>query len=103
MSNQRVVLACLKLVRVLRFGFLILHNACPQIRRHAVEIYNKSGKPKVCLICNYSNSSIIKIAHIRPVSKFSNNTLVSEINNINNLVALCPTHHDEYDAGIISL
>ena len=44
----------------------------------------------------------IEIAHIKGVSEFSDDSLVSEINDINNLVALCPNHHWEFDSGQLS-
>lgn len=43
------------------------------------------------------------MAHIKAVSEFSDDTLISEINDINNLVGLCPNHHWEYDHGLLNL
>lgn len=43
------------------------------------------------------------MCHIRAVSDFSDDALISEINDISNLIALCPNHHYEYDAGILDL
>ena len=37
------------------------------------------------------------MAHIKAVSDFNDDTLISEINDIDNLIALCPNHHWEYD------
>lgn len=45
----------------------------------------------------------IEIAHIKAVADFDDGTLVSEINDINNLIALCPNHHWEYDNRLLEL
>ena len=44
-----------------------------------------------CFVCGYNNH--VEIAHIKAVSDFDKEAELSEINNINNLVALCPNHH----------
>lgn len=57
--------------------------------------YMKSDKPKYCVICGYSKH--FEVAHIKAVSDFDENTKIEEINDVNNLIALCPNHHWEYD------
>jgi hypothetical protein len=64
------------------------------IIKHAAKVYNESGRPKICHICNYNH---IQICHIRDVSDFPDDALISEINALSNLVALCPNHHREFD------
>lgn len=71
------------------------------IRKIAENIYKSSGKPCCCAKCGYSTH--IEIAHIKPVSDFENSTTIAEINSIDNLIALCPNHHWEYDHGILKL
>jgi len=71
------------------------------IRAHAYRIYKASGKPLVCIRCGYSHFA--EVCHIKPVSLFSNDALIVEINDINNLMALCPNCHWEYDNGIFQL
>lgn len=71
------------------------------IARMAREIFNKSDKPKQCIVCGYKNH--YEVAHIKAVSDFDNNTLISEINSINNLIALCPNHHWEYDNHMLDI
>ena len=51
--------------------------------------------PKQCEICLYAKH--VEVCHIKPVKDFSKNSLVSEINIVNNLVILCPNHHKELD------
>lgn len=45
----------------------------------------------------------VDVAHIKAVSEFSDDTPISEINHINNLMGLCKNHHWEYDHGYITL
>ena len=71
------------------------------IQKLARMIYIKSDKPKKCIICQYEHH--YDVAHIKSVSSFSDETLISEINDINNLIALCPNHHWEYDHGKLDI
>ena len=71
------------------------------IRKIAEKIYKSSGKPCCCAKCGYSTH--VEIAHIKAVSDFENSTTIAEINSIDNLIALCPNHHWEYDHGILKL
>ena len=70
-------------------------SARSAIQKEARLIYKNSNKPKKCICCGYDKH--YEVAHIRAVSDFGNNTFISEINDINNLIALCPNHHWEYD------
>ena len=58
-------------------------------------LYINSNKPKQCIVCNYDKH--YEVAHIKSVSDFDDGSLISEINNQDNLIALCPNHHWEYD------
>ena len=60
-----------------------------------MDTFKNSGKPLVCKLCNYEKH--VEICHRKSVSDFSDETTVSEINHIDNLVALCPNHHWELD------
>lgn len=71
------------------------------IRRHASDIYGQSDKPRCCAICGYETH--IDVCHIRPVSDFSGDATITEINDPDNLIALCPNHHWEYDHGLLAL
>lgn len=75
-------------------------SARTAIRKLADSIFKNSNKPKECAICGYNKH--IEIAHIKGVSEFSNNDLVSQINDIDNLIALCPNHHWEFDSNQLS-
>jgi len=71
------------------------------VSRKAVISYNNSDRPLICAICGYSNK--VEICHIKSVASFSKAASISEINNIDNLVALCPNHHWEFDKGLINI
>ena len=76
-------------------------SARSAIVKNAQAVYSKSKKPRYCAICGYDKH--YEIAHIKAVADFENDTSIAEINNENNLIALCPNHHWEYDNGILDL
>jgi len=53
-----------------------------------------------CRVCGYEKH--VEIAHIKPVKSFPDTAMISEINDIKNLMALCPTHHWEHDHQILN-
>ena len=61
----------------------------------ARNVYYNSSRPKRCICCGYDKH--FEVAHIKAVSDFDDDALISEINNEDNLIALCPNHHWEYD------
>jgi len=65
-----------------------------------VEMKNR-GIEKLCRKCGYSNH--VHVCHITPISSFSPDTPVSDINSENNLIYLCPNHHWELDNNLLSL
>lgn len=71
------------------------------IRRQARETYEASEKSKSCIICDYENH--YEVCHIKAVKDFDDNAYISEINSLDNLVALCPNHHWEFDNGILKI
>lgn len=76
-------------------------SARGSIRRHAQNIFEKSVKEKKCAVCGYDKH--YEVAHIKAVADFDDTILISEINDINNLIALCPNHHWEYDNGLLNI
>lgn len=64
---------------------------------HAKSIFTKSGKPNKCIVCGYDKH--IDICHVKSIASFDDCATVGKINNIGNLVGLCPNHHWEYDKG----
>lgn len=76
-------------------------SARTSIQKWARRVYFESGKTKGCFICGYDKHT--EICHIKSVSDFPDSATIKEINNIENLVPLCPTHHWEFDEGILKL
>lgn len=72
-----------------------------RIRDLARKLYFNSNLPKKCLVCNYDFH--IEICHIKPIKDFADNTKITDINNLDNLVALCPNHHWELDNGLLNI
>lgn len=66
---------------------------------HFVLARNRSRKAafgrNVCERCGYSKH--VEVCHIKPISSFSDDTLLSEINRVENLIVLCPNCHWEFD------
>ena len=71
-----------------------------RIRSQAQTVYKQSGKPKVCNVCGYSTH--VEICHIQPIESFSDDTPISVVNCIGNLVALCRNHHWELDHNLMT-
>lgn len=75
------------------------HSA--RVRQVARNIYRQSDRPKHCVICGYDKH--YEVCHIKPIQEFSDITSIATINDLNNLVALCPNHHWEFDHGLLTL
>jgi hypothetical protein len=73
------------------------NNFRASVSKHARGVYKKSGKPYVCAVCSFD--AHVQVCHKVSVSEFPDTTLISEINSIDNLVALCPNHHWLLDHG----
>lgn len=76
------------------------HGAA-KIRNHSRLRKMRQGIKICCLVCGYDRT--IDVAHIKPVSKFPDTALISEINSLENLVFLCPNHHRELDSHLLDL
>lgn len=44
----------------------------------------------------------VEVAHLKAVSDFKDESLMSEINHPDNLIGLCLNHHWEYDNGYLT-
>ena len=69
------------------------------IRDRAKYIYRKSELPKKCIICGYDKH--YHICHIKDIKDFGDDAKLSIVNVLENLVALCPTHHWEFDHDML--
>lgn len=72
-----------------------------KIRNAARKVYKRSGKSMRCKVCGYDKHT--HVCHIKPIHTFDRNTLISVINDLDNLVALCPNCHWELDHGKLTL
>jgi hypothetical protein len=70
-----------------------------QIRTFAQRLIRFHQIPQICMICSYDKH--VEIHHIQPVSSFSSDSLLSEINSLQNLIILCPNCHWEADNNLI--
>ena len=75
-------------------------NAYALVRVRARAKIKKLGWTK-CMKCGYDIH--VEAAHVRPISEFSEDTLLSVINDESNLLALCPNHHWEFDHGLLKV
>lgn len=55
----------------------------------------KENRPKICEWCGYDKHA--EAAHIVPIRNFSDDTKISVINDLSNLLWLCPNCHWEHD------
>jgi len=76
-------------------------NRYDSIRGHARTIFNNSNQPKKCYNCGYDKH--IEICHVKAISEFKLDTTIDKVNAENNLVALCPNCHWEFDNNILKL
>ncbi len=85
--------------RTLSFARLFLdYNA--RIRQLARKVYYNPGRSKRCVVCGYSKH--VEVCHIKSIQEFLEDTPISVINSPDNLVALCPNCHWEFDHGLLS-
>jgi hypothetical protein len=72
-----------------------------KIRGYGKTVYNKSNKPKQCINCGYSKH--YEVCHIKSIASFDDNATMAEVHSLDNLIALCPNCHWEYDHGLLEL
>lgn len=57
--------------------------------------------PTCCNNCNYDKH--VEVCHIKSISSFPLDTKIAEINNISNLIYLCPNCHWEFDNSLLDI
>ena len=75
-----------------------LQHRYSNIREAGKRAYKNSSRPENCEKCNYKLH--YEICHIKPIYMFDLKTPISIINDLSNLVALCPNCHWEMDNGL---
>jgi len=84
------------------FDKLPLFQAHARIRALARASFRKF-KPNntFCQNCNYSKH--VEVCHKKAISSFNETESIASVNTIDNLIALCPNCHWEFDNGILNL
>lgn len=72
-----------------------------KIRGYGKTFYDRSNKPKYCINCGYSKH--YEVCHIKAINSFDDNATMAEVHALDNLIALCPNCHWEYDHGLLLL
>jgi predicted restriction endonuclease len=62
---------------------------------------NQHKHIKACQFCGYDKH--VEVCHIKSISSFDLSTTIREINDLSNLIYLCPNCHWELDKGILKL
>lgn len=70
------------------------------VRYNARRVAKELGKLQSCKVCKYS--TYVEACHVKDINSFEKTTKISEINNPDNLVGLCPNHHTEFDLFLMS-
>lgn len=70
-----------------------------KIRAHARKSATDFGLLNECAICRYTHH--VETCHLVPIQAWPDEALVSEINQKDNLIGLCPNHHWELDHGLL--
>lgn len=76
-------------------------NIAAKIRGYGKTIYERSNKPKHCVVCGYNKH--YEICHIKSVASFDDNATMLEVHSLDNMIALCPNCHWEFDKGLLNL
>jgi len=72
-----------------------------QIRNHAHRIAHHHNLTKNCPFCDYENH--FHLCHIKDISKFPKDTKLKVVNDLKNLIFLCPNHHWDLDHDKLKL
>ena len=72
-------------------------SAFALVRNRARRVIKNLGIDS-CEKCGYNKH--VEVAHIKPISSFSEEVLLSQINSRQNLMALCPNCHWEFDHNL---
>ncbi len=70
-------------------------------KRLADNVYNLH---KHCPLCDSNEfDKVVHLCHIKAISEFNDETPLKVVNSKDNLIYLCPSHHEMFDNGYISL
>lgn len=71
------------------------HSRHTRITANAKNTYSKSDRPKHCVKCGYDKH--YEVCHIKAIKDFPDTAKMKEVNHLDNLIALCPNCHWEFD------
>lgn len=71
------------------------------VRKNARKVMSIQNVEKRCKICSFD--FYVEVCHIKPISSFPLDAKISEVNDLTNLVYLCPNHHIMMDRGKLVL
>jgi predicted restriction endonuclease len=71
------------------------------MRSLARQAYLSAGRPQQCAVCGYDRH--FEVCHVRALKDFPATVAVSVVNQQDNLIALCPNHHWEFDNGLLDI
>ena len=78
----------------------VLQQYATQIRSLARIAYRKSSRANVCAVCGYDVH--YEVCYIKPISEFQLTDFIADVNQLNNLAALCSNRHWEFDQKLLS-
>jgi len=76
-------------------------NKYNYIRSHSRRLISTLGIKKICSFCRFNQG--VQICHIKPISEYTLDTPLNEVNSLDNLILLCPNCHWLFDHGYPSL
>ena len=78
-----------------RRGPAKLKSQVTRARIRADACQRMNGIPKKCACCGYEK--FVEVCHIKPVTEFPKTASLDEINDMLNMIYLCPNCHWEFD------
>lgn len=70
-------------------------NKYNRVRQLARKQVKKSGKDMICVKCGYEKH--VEISHVKAICEFDPSTPLDVVNDLSNLLILCPNCHWEHD------
>jgi hypothetical protein len=79
----------------------LLHSSSTHAHiRGLARSWFKELTKKPCAACGYNKH--VELCHIKAMASFTEDSLIKEVNNKDNIVQLCPNCHWEFDNGLLS-
>lgn len=59
------------------------------------------NEPRFCKCAECGYDKHIEVCHVKAIQDFEKTATIEDINDLSNLVGLCPNHHWEFDNGLL--